>query len=61
VVLLHGYMLPALPTWADTGIAERLAAAGNRVVMPDRRSLAAPDLKDNLARFRRRRSQLGRA
>ncbi len=37
VVLLHGYMLPAKPTWVDSGIAERLAASGNRVIMPDMR------------------------
>ncbi|HEY3773761.1 MAG TPA: alpha/beta fold hydrolase [Solirubrobacteraceae bacterium] len=37
VVLLHGYMLPALPTWVDSGIAERLADCGNRVIMPDMR------------------------
>jgi pimeloyl-ACP methyl ester carboxylesterase len=48
VVLLHGYMLPALPTWVDTGIAERLAAGGNRVIMPDMRGHGAsvpPDSK----------------
>jgi pimeloyl-ACP methyl ester carboxylesterase len=37
VVLLHGYMLPALPTWVDSGIAERLAGCGYRVIMPDMR------------------------
>jgi pimeloyl-ACP methyl ester carboxylesterase len=37
VVLLHGYISPALPTWVDTGIAERLAERGNRVIMPDLR------------------------
>jgi pimeloyl-ACP methyl ester carboxylesterase len=37
VVLLHGYMLPAVPTWVDTGIAERLTADGRRVIMPDLR------------------------
>jgi pimeloyl-ACP methyl ester carboxylesterase len=41
VVLLHGYVLPALPTWVDTGIAERLAAGGNRVIMPDMRGHGA--------------------
>jgi pimeloyl-ACP methyl ester carboxylesterase len=37
VVLLHGYMTPALPTWVDTGIAERLAGCRHRVIMPDMR------------------------
>jgi pimeloyl-ACP methyl ester carboxylesterase len=37
LVLLHGYLTPALPTWVDTGIAERLAECGNRVIMPDLR------------------------
>lgn len=37
VVLLHGYISPALPTWVDTGIAERLAERGSRVIMPDMR------------------------
>ena len=30
-------MLPALPTWVGSGIAERLADCGNRVIMPDTR------------------------
>jgi pimeloyl-ACP methyl ester carboxylesterase len=37
LVLLHGYLTPALPTWVETGIAERLAQDGNRVIMPDMR------------------------
>jgi pimeloyl-ACP methyl ester carboxylesterase len=37
VVLLHGYMSPGLTTWVDTGIAERLAECGNRVIVPDMR------------------------
>jgi pimeloyl-ACP methyl ester carboxylesterase len=28
LVLLHGYMLPAVPTWLESGIASRLAATG---------------------------------
>jgi pimeloyl-ACP methyl ester carboxylesterase len=34
LLLLHGYNAPAVPTWVDTHIAERLAGAGHRVVMP---------------------------
>jgi pimeloyl-ACP methyl ester carboxylesterase len=37
VVLLHGYLMHAVPGWVDTGIAGRLADAGNRVIMPDMR------------------------
>ena len=37
VVLLHGYIVPATPTWVDTGIAERVAADGRCVIMPDLR------------------------
>jgi pimeloyl-ACP methyl ester carboxylesterase len=37
LVLLHGYNAPAMPTWLDTGIAERLASDGHRVIMPDLR------------------------
>jgi pimeloyl-ACP methyl ester carboxylesterase len=49
VTLLHGYMLPALPTWVDTGIAERLAAGGNRVIMPDTRGHGASVPPDSRA------------
>ncbi len=41
VVLLHGYMASALPTWGDTGIAERLAADGNCLIMHDMRGHGA--------------------
>jgi pimeloyl-ACP methyl ester carboxylesterase len=41
VVLLHGYMFPAMPTWVNTGIAERLAGHGHRVIMPDLRGHGA--------------------
>ncbi len=37
VVLLHGYMFPAVPTWVETGIAEPLVAERRRVIMPDMR------------------------
>jgi pimeloyl-ACP methyl ester carboxylesterase len=37
LLLLHGYNAPAVPTWVDTSIAERLAGAGHRVIMPDLR------------------------
>ncbi|MBS1895656.1 MAG: alpha/beta hydrolase [Actinobacteria bacterium] len=37
VVLLHGYLMTAHEAWVRTGIAERLAAAGRRAVMPDMR------------------------
>ncbi len=41
VVLLHGYILPALPTWVDTGIAQRLVGDGCCVIMPDMRGHGA--------------------
>ena len=41
LVLLHGYMAPALPTWLDTNIADRLANGGHRVIMPDLRGHGA--------------------
>lgn len=37
VLLLHGYLMTAHDAWVRTGIAERLAAAGRRAVMPDMR------------------------
>jgi alpha-beta hydrolase superfamily lysophospholipase len=40
-VLLHGYMTPAIPTWVDANIAERLAGDGHRVIMPDLRGHGA--------------------
>jgi pimeloyl-ACP methyl ester carboxylesterase len=49
LVLLHGYLTPALPTWMDTGIAERLAAEGNRVIMPDLRGHGASVPADSTA------------
>ena len=41
LVLLHGYMFPAATTWVDTKIAERLAGAGHRLIMPDLRGHGA--------------------
>jgi pimeloyl-ACP methyl ester carboxylesterase len=41
LVLLHGYNAAARPTWVNTGIAERLAGAGRRVIMPDLRGHGA--------------------
>ncbi len=41
LVLLHGYISPAVPTWVDTKIAERLAGDGHRVIMPDLRGHGA--------------------
>jgi pimeloyl-ACP methyl ester carboxylesterase len=40
-VLLHGYISPAVPTWVETNIAERLAGDGHRVIMPDLRGHGA--------------------
>jgi pimeloyl-ACP methyl ester carboxylesterase len=37
VLLVHGFMTPATPTWIDSGIAARLASDGRRVIMPDLR------------------------
>ncbi len=37
VVLLHGYISPALATWVDSGAAAELLAAGRRLIMPDMR------------------------
>ena len=34
-------MLPAVPTWVDTNIAERLAGGGHRAIMPDLRGHGA--------------------
>jgi pimeloyl-ACP methyl ester carboxylesterase len=34
-------MLPAIPTWVDTGIAAALTADGHRVIMPDARGHGA--------------------
>jgi pimeloyl-ACP methyl ester carboxylesterase len=41
LVLLHGYMLPAVATWLESGIAARLAAERHRVIMPDLRGHGA--------------------
>src|ERR1700689_3058592 len=41
LMLLHGYNAPAIPTWVDTNIAERLANGGHRVIMPDLRGHGA--------------------
>jgi pimeloyl-ACP methyl ester carboxylesterase len=38
IVLLHGYIVAAEDTWVRPGVAERLAADGRRVIMPDLRS-----------------------
>jgi pimeloyl-ACP methyl ester carboxylesterase len=46
VVLLHGYMTPAVPIWVDTGIAEQLAADGRHVIMPDLRGHGASVPRD---------------
>jgi pimeloyl-ACP methyl ester carboxylesterase len=45
VVLLHGYLMTAHEAWVRTGVADRLAAAGLRAVMPDMRGHggSAPD------------------
>jgi len=37
LVLLHGYLMTAHEAWVRTGIAERVAASGRRVIMPDLR------------------------
>jgi pimeloyl-ACP methyl ester carboxylesterase len=37
VVLLHGYISPALETWMRSGAASGLLAAGRRLIMPDMR------------------------
>jgi pimeloyl-ACP methyl ester carboxylesterase len=37
LVLLHAYLSTAYEAWVRTGIAERLAGAGRRVIMPDLR------------------------
>ena len=37
VVLLHGFLMTAHEAWVRPGIAERIAAAGRRVIMPDLR------------------------
>lgn len=37
VVLLHGYLMTAHEAWVRTGVAERLAEAGRRAIMPDAR------------------------
>ena len=37
VVLLHGYISPALDTWMRSGAASGLLAAGRRLIMPDMR------------------------
>jgi pimeloyl-ACP methyl ester carboxylesterase len=38
VVLLHGYISPALDTWMRSGAASGLLAAGRRLIMPDMRA-----------------------
>ena len=45
LVLLHGYLMTAHEAWVRTGIAERVAASGRRVIMPDLRGHggSAPD------------------
>jgi pimeloyl-ACP methyl ester carboxylesterase len=37
IVLLHGYLMTAHEAWVRTGVAERLAEAGLRAIMPDLR------------------------
>jgi pimeloyl-ACP methyl ester carboxylesterase len=49
LVLLHGYMLPAIPTWVDTKIADRLAGDGHRLVMLDLRGHGASVPADDAA------------
>jgi pimeloyl-ACP methyl ester carboxylesterase len=41
LVLLHGYMFPAIPTWVDTKIADRLVGDGHRLIMLDLRGHGA--------------------
>lgn len=48
MVLLHGYMAPAVPTWVDTKIAERLAGEGYRVIMLDMRGHGASVSEDDM-------------
>jgi pimeloyl-ACP methyl ester carboxylesterase len=45
VVLLHGYLMTAYEAWVRTGVAQRLADAGLRAIMPDMRGHggSAPD------------------
>jgi pimeloyl-ACP methyl ester carboxylesterase len=38
VLLLHGYISPALDTWMRSGAASGLLAAGRRLIMPDMRA-----------------------
>jgi pimeloyl-ACP methyl ester carboxylesterase len=37
LILIHGYTGTAAASWVDTGIAQRIAARGYRVIMPDLR------------------------
>ncbi|HET9094566.1 MAG TPA: alpha/beta hydrolase [Solirubrobacteraceae bacterium] len=37
LILLHGYLVSAHPTWVQSGVAARLADAGHRVLMPELR------------------------
>jgi pimeloyl-ACP methyl ester carboxylesterase len=49
LVLLHGYMFPAVPTWVDTKIADRIAGDGHRLIMPDLRGHGASVAADDAA------------
>src|SRR3954452_12923539 len=44
-ILLHAYLATAYGAWVRTGVAERIAASGRRVIMPDLRGHggSAPD------------------
>lgn len=49
VVLLHGYLMTAHEAWVRTGVAERLADAGLRAIMPDMRGHGGSAPKDPAA------------
>ncbi len=51
VLLVHGFRTDAQAQWFDTGVAERLVAAGHRIIAPDLRGHGESGLGDRADRW----------